>query len=192
MNNVHDDQPVVFQTRWTLSYLRGPLTREQIQTLMAPRKQATDPGTEVPDPITELIDGPGSHHRRRDLGRRHRDRHPWPAAVPARWCRRTFPCSSCRDATRARARRIAAVSARAPGRGPAPLRREEGRRRLLGDAGLAPAGLTTPCRRSPGTKASRSTTACPSWTRLPRPGLDSPRCPPSWPGPRAMPSGPSP
>ena len=35
MNNVHDDQPVVFQTRWALSYLRGPLTREQIQTLMA-------------------------------------------------------------------------------------------------------------------------------------------------------------
>ena len=41
MNNVHDDRPVVFQTRWTLSYLRGPLTREQIQTLMAARKQAT-------------------------------------------------------------------------------------------------------------------------------------------------------
>ena len=43
MNNVHDDRPVVFQTRWTLSYLRGPLTREQIQTLMAPRKQAHAP-----------------------------------------------------------------------------------------------------------------------------------------------------
>ena len=40
MNNVHEDQPRVFQTRWALSYLRGPLTREQIQTLMAPRKQA--------------------------------------------------------------------------------------------------------------------------------------------------------
>jgi hypothetical protein len=39
MNNVHEDAPVVFQTRWALSYLRGPLTREQIQTLMAPRKQ---------------------------------------------------------------------------------------------------------------------------------------------------------
>jgi hypothetical protein len=39
MNNVHDDRPVVFQTRWALSYLRGPLTREQIQTLMAARKQ---------------------------------------------------------------------------------------------------------------------------------------------------------
>jgi hypothetical protein len=40
MNNVHQDNPVLFQTRWTLSYLRGPLTREQIETLMAPKKQA--------------------------------------------------------------------------------------------------------------------------------------------------------
>ena len=39
MNNVHEDKPVVFQTRWTLSYLRGPLTREQIQTLMASQKR---------------------------------------------------------------------------------------------------------------------------------------------------------
>ena len=39
MNTVHADHPVVFQTRWVLSYLRGPLTREQIHVLMAPRKQ---------------------------------------------------------------------------------------------------------------------------------------------------------
>ncbi len=38
MNNVHDDAPEVFETRWTLSYLRGPLTRNQIKTLMEPRK----------------------------------------------------------------------------------------------------------------------------------------------------------
>ena len=38
MYNVHDDSPEVFQTRWTLSYLPGPLTREQIKVLMAPRK----------------------------------------------------------------------------------------------------------------------------------------------------------
>ena len=50
MNNVHDDQPVVFQTRWALSYLRGPLTREQIQTLMAVRKQTTSPAG-IPDPV---------------------------------------------------------------------------------------------------------------------------------------------
>jgi hypothetical protein len=34
MNNVHEDKPVVFETRWCLSYLRGPLTRTQIKTLM--------------------------------------------------------------------------------------------------------------------------------------------------------------
>jgi hypothetical protein len=39
MHNVHENEPVLFQTRWVLSYLRGPLTREQIQTLMAPRKK---------------------------------------------------------------------------------------------------------------------------------------------------------
>ena len=39
MNNVHEDQPVVFETRWCLSYLRGPLTRAQIKTLMAARKE---------------------------------------------------------------------------------------------------------------------------------------------------------
>jgi hypothetical protein len=33
MHDVHEDAPVVMQTRWTLSYLRGPLTREQIRTL---------------------------------------------------------------------------------------------------------------------------------------------------------------
>lgn len=38
MNNVHDDEPVVFQTRWALSYLRGPMTRDQIAKLMAGRK----------------------------------------------------------------------------------------------------------------------------------------------------------
>jgi hypothetical protein len=34
MNNVHEDQPVVFETRWAMSYLRGPLTRNQIQDLV--------------------------------------------------------------------------------------------------------------------------------------------------------------
>jgi hypothetical protein len=40
MNNVHEDAPVIFHTRWTLSYLRGPLTRNQIKTLMELRKPA--------------------------------------------------------------------------------------------------------------------------------------------------------
>jgi hypothetical protein len=40
MNNVHDDEPTLFHVRWVLSYLRGPLTREQVRTLMAGRKGA--------------------------------------------------------------------------------------------------------------------------------------------------------
>jgi hypothetical protein len=36
LNNVHEDAPVVFETRWAMSYLRGPLTRAQIKTLMDP------------------------------------------------------------------------------------------------------------------------------------------------------------
>jgi len=40
MNNVHEDAPVVFQTRWTMSYLRGPLTRTQIKQLMDEKKAA--------------------------------------------------------------------------------------------------------------------------------------------------------
>ncbi len=42
MNDVHEDAPVVFETRWAMSYLRGPLTREQIKVLADPtRKQKT-------------------------------------------------------------------------------------------------------------------------------------------------------
>jgi hypothetical protein len=34
LHNVHADEPVVFQTRWAMSYLRGPLTRIQVKQLM--------------------------------------------------------------------------------------------------------------------------------------------------------------
>ncbi len=35
LHNVHEDEPVVFGTRWVMSYLAGPLTRNHIRTLMA-------------------------------------------------------------------------------------------------------------------------------------------------------------
>jgi len=38
MNNVHEDAPVVFESRWAMSYLRGPLTREQIKLLMSDQR----------------------------------------------------------------------------------------------------------------------------------------------------------
>ena len=40
LNNVHENAPEVFQTRWTMSYLRGPLSRPQIAALMTPLKAA--------------------------------------------------------------------------------------------------------------------------------------------------------
>ena len=38
LHDINLKSPVIFQTRWAMSYLRGPLTRQQIKTLMAPRK----------------------------------------------------------------------------------------------------------------------------------------------------------
>ncbi len=35
MNDVHEDGPILFHSRWALSYLRGPLARRQIQALSA-------------------------------------------------------------------------------------------------------------------------------------------------------------
>ena len=43
LNNVHEDEPEVFHTRWALSYLSGPMTREQIVSLMADRKGTASP-----------------------------------------------------------------------------------------------------------------------------------------------------
>ncbi len=46
MQNVHEDGPVVFQTRWAMSYLRGPLTLEQLKKL-----GAASPQPSVHEPI---------------------------------------------------------------------------------------------------------------------------------------------
>ncbi|MFL6195055.1 MAG: ATP-binding protein [Thermoanaerobaculia bacterium] len=40
LHDVHAAGPEVFQSRWAMSYLRGPLTRPEIKRLMDPRKQA--------------------------------------------------------------------------------------------------------------------------------------------------------
>jgi hypothetical protein len=40
LNNVHEDSPEIFETRWAMSYLRGPMTRIQIKFLMDQRKAA--------------------------------------------------------------------------------------------------------------------------------------------------------
>src|SRR5690349_6984822 len=50
LNNVHDDAPEVFETRWALSYLRGPLTRAQIKLLMDPLKKTAPTAATVSSP----------------------------------------------------------------------------------------------------------------------------------------------
>ena len=61
MNNVHEDEPVVFQTRWALCYLAGPLTRAQIERLTVGRRpqEAAAAATEPPR-VLPLAGGPSS------------------------------------------------------------------------------------------------------------------------------------
>ena len=54
MNNVHDDAPVIFETRWAMSYLRGPLTREQIKLLVEPIRKQRMPPTSLQPPFSAL------------------------------------------------------------------------------------------------------------------------------------------
>ncbi len=58
MNNVHDDAPLVFETRWAMSYLRGPLTRSQIKLLMDPvkSKTASPPAVAVPASVSAKVE----------------------------------------------------------------------------------------------------------------------------------------
>ena len=55
MNNVHDDAPELFETRWAMSYLRGPLTRAQIKSLMDPLKRNVTPAAATPIPTAPSV-----------------------------------------------------------------------------------------------------------------------------------------
>lgn len=59
MNNVHDDAPAVFQTRWALSYLRGPLSRDQIDVLMTDKRQARQESGVTASEAVSTGDEPG-------------------------------------------------------------------------------------------------------------------------------------
>jgi len=52
LHNVHDSAPVTFQTRWAMSYLRGPLTRLQVRELMT--KHTPDAPSTAPIAATGL------------------------------------------------------------------------------------------------------------------------------------------
>ncbi len=49
LHNVNDEASVVFQTRWAMCYLRGPLTKPQVKTLMGDRQP--DVVTAAPNPL---------------------------------------------------------------------------------------------------------------------------------------------
>jgi hypothetical protein len=60
LHSVHDDEETVFQTRWTMSYLRGPLLREEIRRLTdAARPPAAQPAPTA-DAATHARGGLGS------------------------------------------------------------------------------------------------------------------------------------
>jgi hypothetical protein len=59
LHNVHVERPQLFQTRWALSFLRGPLTKGQIATLMAPSKVLAA-ATPAPGPAHAPAPAPAS------------------------------------------------------------------------------------------------------------------------------------
>ena len=50
LHSVHENRPVVFSTRWVLSYLAGPFTRDQIKTLVS-SSRTTAAADEVAPPL---------------------------------------------------------------------------------------------------------------------------------------------
>lgn len=64
MNNVHEDGPALFHTRWAMSYLRGPMSRQDISALMGERRDAaakepetTNATPSAPAPVVEAPSG---------------------------------------------------------------------------------------------------------------------------------------
>jgi hypothetical protein len=59
MHSVHEEAETVFQTRWTLSYLRGPLLREEIRRLTAAGPDSAPPSVgrqPVERPLVEPVE----------------------------------------------------------------------------------------------------------------------------------------
>ncbi len=140
LHNVHAKQPLLFQTRWAMNYLAGPLTRTQIplvNQLAGAGAVVGEPApSEVPGSSGKLAGGShpggcGSRYKRRSARQRIRLRNGfgYPPAC-AGWQRRVFLAQqsqlhpgvqSCRAALSAGSAKPGAVvppSAARPGRGP--------------------------------------------------------------------------
>ena len=64
MHNVHESEPVVFETRWAMSYLRGPLGRDEISRLSHGSPRISDVGHGSPriSPTQESYGSPRHLH----------------------------------------------------------------------------------------------------------------------------------
>ncbi len=58
MRNVNDDAPLLFRTRWAMSWLRGPLTLPEITRLMAARKSAAPAAAVSAAPLAKSASRP--------------------------------------------------------------------------------------------------------------------------------------
>ena len=83
LHNVHEGDPTVFQTRWVMSYLRGPLVRDEIRELMDGRRGDSVPNeaSSSSDPVSAAVAPPAEatadDHTRPQL----------PARIPQRFAR---------------------------------------------------------------------------------------------------------
>ncbi len=114
MNNVHDDRPVLFESRWAMSYLRGPLTRDQIRKLQPAWKP----------PATAAGGAAAGRHRRRRTGGRRGDAATAAADRPV--IAPAIPQFFLPARTEAQPRPGARLPCRVPGHREALLRRREG------------------------------------------------------------------
>ncbi|MGC9523446.1 MAG: hypothetical protein ACP5HG_16415 [Anaerolineae bacterium] len=65
LHNVHEDHPVIFNTRWAMSYLRGPLTRLQVRDLVQQEGMRIEPSAvataaEAPSPTATAASTPSA------------------------------------------------------------------------------------------------------------------------------------
>jgi len=63
LHNVHEAQPTVFQTRWAMSYLAGPLTRQEIRRL-----NTADTAVEGTDRVVQASQVTNGNNRSRQAG----------------------------------------------------------------------------------------------------------------------------
>ncbi|MBR6023223.1 MAG: ATP-binding protein, partial [Kiritimatiellae bacterium] len=61
MRNAHDDAPVLFESRWCMSYLRGPLSPAEISRLMAHKKALASPASPAPAAPAPAVVSQPSH-----------------------------------------------------------------------------------------------------------------------------------